>query len=153
MTRTFYISGPMTGYPQFNFPLFDRAAEYFRKSGVSIISPAELDPPDVRAYCLGSPDGDSSKLPAGLSYGGALGRDIQVIMDQVTDGLIFLPSWWGSKGARLEAYAALLKGLPNYFLFQHAGSYCIAIDGVLKSDVVTALTPDNVRATLTRFMP
>jgi hypothetical protein len=143
----------MTGYPQFNFPLFDRAAEHFRKCRVNVISPAELDPPDVRAYCLGSPDGDSSKLPAGLSYGSALGRDIQVIMDQVTDGLILLPNWWESKGARLEVYAALLKGLPYYFSFQDAGSYNLSADEVVKFGTITLLTPDNIKATLTRFMP
>ena len=38
-----YISGPMTGYEEFNFPAFQQAAVGLRSMGYSVCSPAETD--------------------------------------------------------------------------------------------------------------
>lgn len=41
-----YISGPMRGYPDFNFPAFDKAKEILTAKGFLVISPADMDRED-----------------------------------------------------------------------------------------------------------
>lgn len=109
-----YLAGPMTGIPQFNFPLFDRVAAELRDAGWDIVSPAELDDPDTRAAALASPDGapgDSSLN--GETWADFLARDVKLIADAV-DAVILLPGWEASKGARLEAFVAALSGHKVY---------------------------------------
>lgn len=108
---TYYLAGPMSGLPQFNMPEFDGAADKLRANGYAVISPAELDSPEMRAQAMASPDG---KMPeggrlAGESWADVLARDVKVIAEQV-DGVIFLPNWYLSRGARLEAFVALMTG-------------------------------------------
>lgn len=38
-----YISGPMRGYKDFNFPEFDKARDYYAAKGYNVISPADID--------------------------------------------------------------------------------------------------------------
>ena len=42
-TPSFYVSGPMTGYPDLNFPAFDSFTADYRRKGHIVISPAEHD--------------------------------------------------------------------------------------------------------------
>lgn len=39
--ETVYISGPMTGYPEFNYPAFNSAAKSIRDLGYEVLNPAE----------------------------------------------------------------------------------------------------------------
>ncbi len=105
-----YLAGPMTGIPQHNIPAFDEAAIKLRSHGYDIISPAELDAelrPEFREQALADETG--LVVPDGLSHGEVVARDVRMIADEA-DGIIFLPGWQKSKGARLEAYIALLYG-------------------------------------------
>lgn len=38
---TLYIAGPMTGLPDFNYPLFNAAAAALRQAGFEVVNPAE----------------------------------------------------------------------------------------------------------------
>lgn len=117
--RVWYIAGPMSHIPQFNYPLFDRAANALRNSGYKVRSPAEMDDEHVRAAALASPDGDLRVFNDSLqkhghepeTWGDFLSRDVKLIADEC-DGIIFLPGWHNSRGARLEAYVALTCGHP-----------------------------------------
>ncbi len=40
---TIYIAGPMSGYPQYNFPAFDEARDELRENGWQVVSPADMD--------------------------------------------------------------------------------------------------------------
>lgn len=100
----FYLAGPMSGIPQFNYPLFDKAAARLRERGFEIVSPAELDDPETRARALASPDG---KDTGPHSWGDFLARDVKIVADQV-QGVILLPGWYRSRGAKLEAYVGVL---------------------------------------------
>lgn len=102
-----YLAGPMSGLPQFNIPAFDAAAKMLRDTGLKVISPAELDAPEIRAKYLASTDGAS--LPDTPTWGTFLSRDVKIVADQVK-GVILMPGWEKSRGARLEAYVGLLCG-------------------------------------------
>lgn len=102
----YYLAGPMSGYPQFNFPLFKEVTASLRARGLEIISPAELDEQGgTDKEAMSSTDGDAAKLTA--TWGDLLSRDVKIVADTV-DGIIFLPNWDKSRGARLEAVTGLL---------------------------------------------
>lgn len=106
----YYLAGPMTGIPQFNFPAFAAAANRLRQLGYDIVSPAELDDEKTKAAALASNDGaPGSGSTNGETWGDFLARDVKLIADNVS-GVVFLPGWEKSRGARLEAFVGLLCG-------------------------------------------
>lgn len=113
-----YLSGPMSNVAHFNIPAFDSAAAALRGMGYDIVSPAELDDPETRRKSLESPDGAPDKV--GRTWGECLARDVKVVADEV-QGVIFLPDWHTSRGARLEAFVALLCGHQFYAYSPGAG--------------------------------
>lgn len=108
----YYVAGPMTGFPQFNFPAFDSAAADLRGRGFDVVSPAEMDNEETRAMAMASPDGaPGSGSSNGETWGDFLARDVKLVADQV-DGIAVLPGWQNSKGARLETFVAFICGKP-----------------------------------------
>ncbi len=128
----YYLCGPMTGYEKFNFPLFHSAAADLRSKGFGIISPAEEDTPEVQKEALASIDGSlkDGKI-GGLTWGEILAKDVIIVADKV-QGIIFLPEWHKSRGAKLEAVVGLLQGFSFQFKYWEAGS----VIPVLRSDVL-----------------
>lgn len=80
-----YIAGPMTGYPELNYPAFMEAARTLRGFGHTVVNPAELNPQDT-------------------PYVEAMKRDIKGLLE--CDGLFMLSGWQASKGATLEYHIA-----------------------------------------------
>lgn len=119
-----YLAGPMSGLPQFNFPAFYAAAKELRAQGYEVVSPAELDDAEDKGAAMASPDGDPAKTKK--TWGDFLARDVKLLADGVVlspvgygdqqvlrgaiDGIIFLPGWQASRGAKLEAFVGILKG-------------------------------------------
>jgi len=93
-----YLSGPMTGYPDFNFSLFQRAAKTLREKGFQIVSPSEMDESQGHWPWARRP-----------KWGAYLGRDVTVIIEEC-DGIIMLPKWRDSPGCRIELFVALTQG-------------------------------------------
>jgi len=116
--KRYYLAGKMSGLPHFNFPAFHAASAVLRAAGYDIVSPAELDSDAVKAVAETSTDGalDESGKVAGETWGEILARDVRVIADTV-DGIVFLDHWWESRGARLEAFVALLTGKTQFGLY------------------------------------
>jgi hypothetical protein len=107
-TKPWYLAGPMTGIPQFNFPLFESEAKRLRAMGMDIISPHEQDSPAVQEAAWASPDGAlHSGHIAGETWGDILARDVKLVADEVC-GILVLPNWDLSRGARLETFVAHL---------------------------------------------
>lgn len=110
MSTRWYLAGPMSNIPQFNFPWFDKVATALRAQGATIVSPAEMDEPEVREAAMASPDGrPDERTSGGKTWGDFLARDLKLIADQV-DGVLLMPNWLGSKGARQEAFTAINCG-------------------------------------------
>jgi len=77
-----YISGPMSGYKDLNFPAFAAATADLRERGHEVISPAEHNP-DPKADWL------------------------ECILEDITlvskcDAMLMLAGWENSYGARIE---------------------------------------------------
>lgn len=104
-TPTYYIAGPMRGYPDMNFPAFDDASRIGKMMGFNIISPADLD----RAVGLPMTGEDLTRD----QLDSCISRDISAILglDPKTDGIAVLPRWEGSRGACTEVALARWRGL------------------------------------------
>lgn len=106
-----YLSGPMTGYPLYNFPAFDYAAAKLRDMpGVSdVFSPADND----RKYGLmGEPE---KPFPPGVTVRTLLKDDTAYICDHA-DVVAMLPGWEKSAGATAEKALAKAIGLTTWEL-------------------------------------
>lgn len=90
-----YVSGPMTGYDDLNFPAFAAASEQLRAMGHEIISPAEIEHPD------------------GSQWEDYLRRDLHEMLS--CGAILMLDGWHNSKGARLENFVAHEIGMLQFF--------------------------------------
>jgi hypothetical protein len=118
-----YLGGPMSGLKQFNFPAFDAAAAHLREQGWDIVSPAELDVPEVREQALASPDGKSivREKDTEQTWGDFLARDVKLIADEI-QAIILLPGWSDSRGAMLESFVGLLAHKDFYLYDKMEGA-------------------------------
>lgn len=105
-----YVAGPMTGYPQFNFPAFIQATGLLRGMGLKVISPHELDSPEIQAESIKSLDGKihGGKI-GGETWGQIIARDIRIVADEIKT-ICLLENWHKSKGAKLEVTTGLVLG-------------------------------------------
>lgn len=96
-----YIAGPMTGYPDMNYPAFHREAARLRAAGLHVISPAEIT---------------LAGTPTWNDY-------MRACLAQMVkcSALCLLPGWENSRGARLEHHTA--SAIDNF-------SFMLAGDGV-----------------------
>jgi len=91
-----YVSGPMTGYEQFNYPAFERVTKELRELGLAVISPHEINPND-----------------GSVSYEDCLRRDLLSLL--LCDSMYMMLGWNASKGATLEKHIADCLGFKIEF--------------------------------------
>lgn len=103
MTKIF-ISGPMTGYPEFNYPLFNLVAKALRHKGYKVENPAE------NAACETWAD-----------Y-----MRLSICQVLVCDVVYTLPNWQDSKGAVIEVGLAQELGLPIFAVSESLLNNCPA---------------------------
>lgn len=92
--RIVYLAGPMTGYPEYNYPLFQRVAAELRELGAVVMSPAEHSLPMETPRHVFMQHGFTKLL-------------------QCTD-ICLLPFWSLSEGASIECQVALSCGMKAW---------------------------------------
>lgn len=90
-----YLSGPMTGHPDYNYPAFHERAAEWRAKGWDVFSPAE-EPPGYT----------EENRPTYLR------NDFRALLD--CDAIAVLPGWQQSEGASLEVAIARALRLPVF---------------------------------------
>jgi hypothetical protein len=96
-----YLSGPMTGYKDFNYPEFDRVAALIEASGAfsEVVNPAQMG------------EGDKP-----WSY--YLSRDLKMLLDAQVDAIVLLPGWEKSKGVAAELYVCTKVLCTDVYLYR-----------------------------------
>lgn len=128
--KAVYLSGPMTGHPDWNYPAFHNAAAKLRASGYAVVNPAE-------AY-----DGNTT-----LPFDVYLRHDLRSIL-QDCDTIVVLEGWEKSPGAVLEVAvgAALGHGILT-FTDHEDGGY-----GIVSTFEVHETNRERLVAALSRFV-
>ncbi|MFB7798961.1 DUF4406 domain-containing protein [Isoptericola sp. NPDC056134] len=85
-----YLSGPMTGYPEQNYPAFFAAESVLADLGHLVCNPA--------------------RQPERATWADYLRADLADVL--VADALAVLPGWEASRGAQLEVHVAHALGVP-----------------------------------------
>lgn len=89
-----YVSGPMSGLPDWNFPAFNAASEKVRALGYEAINPVDINP------------------DPGTPWEMCLRADIKALCD--CDGIVMIDGWEKSKGAHLELNVAHRLGMKIF---------------------------------------
>lgn len=113
--KAVYISGPMSGLPDLNFPAFNAAAQQLRGLGLNAVNPAEINP-------------DSA-----MSWTACMRADIKALCD--CDAIALLPGWERSKGAHLELHLAHRLGLDVVYTDRPESLKTLGVDLVLEGGV------------------
>ena len=109
-----YIAGPMSGYPEFNFPAFFAAQAELEAQGWTVFNPANKEHQkelDAEAF----KDGDAPKaIAAGFDFRECYAWDVNRVIE--ADAIYMLPGWEQSPGARGEhaVAVAIKKHYPDY---------------------------------------
>ena len=106
-----YLSGPMTGLPQQNYPAFHAAAASLRRAGYRVVNPAELHPHSrlrrwqatMTAWLTRTP------APALPTWGEYMRAALVGLLS--CEAIVLLPGWEHSRGARCEVSLAAELGM------------------------------------------
>lgn len=90
--KRIYISGPMTGMPNHNFPAFHAEAARLRDLGYEVTNPADINPE-----------------PDNASWHECLRNDLAALLG--CDAVALLDGWENSMGAKFEVDVALRLGM------------------------------------------
>ncbi len=115
-----YLAGPMRGIAEFNFPAFHSAAKFLRQNDFFVFSPAEKDEEVhgndfITQFKTGAEANIANAESQGFSLRRALGDDTAWICAEA-DGIVVLPGWTNSKGAKAEVALSEALGLAKYQL-------------------------------------
>lgn len=106
----FYIAGPMTGLPDFNYAAFFEAEDELARLGHESLNPARNGGNTLEEAVAFS---GSNENPS-HEWEWYLRRDIPKVV--ASDALLMLPGWQDSRGANLEVHIATALGMPMYIL-------------------------------------
>lgn len=113
--KEIYIAGPMSGYPEFNFPAFFAAQKRLEADGWKVWNPAAKEAEgEVEADKSFSTGDNVALVKGGWDYKGAISWDLQKVIH--SDAIYMLPGWEFSPGASAEHATAkfIKKQNPEY---------------------------------------
>lgn len=87
-----YVAGPMSGYPDSNYPAFNEAAERLEAAGFTVVNPA------------------TAVTGTEAHYIDFIREDLRMMLD--CHGVAVLDQWWESTGARNEVSVAGILKMP-----------------------------------------
>lgn len=90
-----FISGPMTGYEQHNYPLFEKVEDMLTIAGYKCVNPAKIG----MKY-------DPEKVDQNKKLYKAMEKEIQEA-EKTCNTILLLPGWEKSVGVRLELQTAI----------------------------------------------
>lgn len=112
--RSIYIAGPMSGYPQFNFPAFFRTEQLLRDDGWEVFNPAaKSQEADLDKEAVVT--GDAKKaLAEGFDFRKCYLWDVTKVIE--ADAIYMLKGWQYSPGACGEhaVAVAMKRHYPEY---------------------------------------
>ena len=115
----YYLAGPMSGIPQFNFPAFHAAAKNLREQGHEVFNPAERDIERHHGVDISADNATGNVAQAAQTHGfslrEALAEDTAYICREA-DAIAMLPGWEKSNGARAEHALAVALGHEIVYL-------------------------------------
>ena len=94
--KRIYLSGPMTGIPELNFPAFNAEAARLRGLGYDVVNPAEINPANTDK-----------------TWHECMRDDLRAMLG--CDAIAMLAGWTKSDGAMLELQIAHRLGLDVLF--------------------------------------
>lgn len=92
-----YLAGPMTGFPEHNFPAFKNYTTWLRNHGYDVVSPEELE---------------NKETGPRKSWEYYLTRDLRELL--TCCAIAVLPGWEKSRGATLEIYVGWRLGFEIF---------------------------------------
>ena len=96
-----YVSGPMSGYPNFNYEKFNEVTKILREDGWGlVINPVELQGEPENSTI----DESGNSIVDKGDWVNLLSRDIKIILDKKVTIVVLLDGWEKSKGARAEVF-------------------------------------------------
>lgn len=122
-----YVSGPMSGIPNLNFPLFNRVTAALRERGYTVLNPVETE----------------GNTPC--SWLSCIAKDLISFDEYKVTAICLLPGWWKSYGAWIEIIAGL------------KGKYRICFVSTLlpvseyKTELLQGCEPGSLRSLVTRL--
>ena len=90
-----YISGPMRGHPEFNYPAFNEAAKVLKAEGYAVLNPASN---------FEGVDNLPREMYMKHDFIHVLQADLVIVLDQ----------WYLSEGAKIEVAVAQQCNIPVY---------------------------------------
>lgn len=92
MSLVYYLAGPMSGKPGYNYKAFEEHAAHYRGQNFTVHSPHEIA------------NGDTSK-----EYTWYIREGLKLLLE--CNAMILLPGWQDSRGATLEEGVAHAAGM------------------------------------------
>lgn len=110
--KQIYIAGPMSVYPEFNFPAFFAAQKKFEAEGWKVWNPAAKESEDNVVLDVSFASGDHKTLVKnGWDWKSAFEWDCHKVLR--SDAIFLLPGWEKSTGARAEWAVAQFAKAQN----------------------------------------
>lgn len=130
-----YISGPMRGYKRYNFDQFYECETWLNEGGHLTHNPARVDEEDYGF------NPDLTVEYQGFDIDEAMTRDLAFIVSDHCSGVVLLPEWELSVGARWEAGVAQLLNKPVHeWVRDESGDYTTRLIDKL---IVCTVTKDH----------